>query len=62
MCAFVLCAAQENSISVTLSSCALTQDYETSASTLRLLASDYKQDKAWKYYAGVQVRTSLRLM
>jgi trafficking protein particle complex subunit 8 len=32
------------------------QDYETSASTLRLLASDYKQDKAWKQYAGVQVR------
>ena len=32
------------------------QDYETAQSTLKLLASDYKTDKAWKHLAGVQVR------
>lgn len=31
------------------------RDYELAASNLRLLASDYKTDKAWKRYAGVQV-------
>ncbi len=31
------------------------QDYETAQSTLKLLASDYKTDKAWKHLAGVQV-------
>lgn len=29
-------------------------DYETALSTLRLLASDYKADKAYMYYAGSQ--------
>lgn len=29
-------------------------DYETAASTLRLLASDTKSDRAYKAYAGVQ--------
>ena len=33
--------------------CAL-QDYETAQSTLKLLASDYKTDKAYKHLAGVQ--------
>lgn len=32
------------------------RDSETALSTLRLLASDFKQDKAWKHYAAVQVR------
>ena len=32
------------------------QDYETAQSTLKLLAGDYKTDKAWKHLAGVQVR------
>ena len=31
------------------------QDYELAASTLRLLSSDLKADKAWKHYAGAQV-------
>ena len=31
------------------------QDYETAQSTLKLLASDYKSDKAYKHLAGVQV-------
>lgn len=30
------------------------RDYDTALSTLRLLASDFKQDKAWKHYAAVQ--------
>lgn len=30
-------------------------DYDTATSTLRLLASDFKGDKAYKHYAGVQV-------
>ena len=29
-------------------------DYETASSTLRLLASDTKADRAYKAYAGVQ--------
>ncbi len=33
----------------------LLRDYDTALSTLRLLASDFKQDKAWKHYAAVQV-------
>ena len=32
------------------------QDYETAQSTLKLLAGDYKTDKAFKHLAGVQVR------
>jgi hypothetical protein len=31
------------------------QDYDTALSTLRLLASDLRADKAWKQYAAVQV-------
>ena len=31
------------------------RDSETALGTLRLLASDFKQDKAWKHYAAVQV-------
>ena len=31
------------------------QDYETAQSTLKLLAGDYKTDKAYKHLAGVQV-------
>ena len=31
------------------------QDYETAQSTLKLLAGDYKTDKAFKHLAGVQV-------
>lgn len=31
------------------------QDYDTALSTLRLLASDLRSDKAWKQYAAVQV-------
>ena len=31
------------------------QDYETCASTLRLLGPELKADKAWKHYAGCQV-------
>lgn len=34
----------------------LIQDYETSASTLRLLCSDYRQDKSWRHLAFAQVR------
>ncbi len=32
------------------------QDYETAASTLRLLASDLRADKAWRHYAAAQAR------
>lgn len=32
------------------------RDYELALSNYRLLSSDYKIDKAWKRYAGVQVR------
>ncbi|DBA74127.1 hypothetical protein WJX77_012500 [Trebouxia sp. C0004] len=35
------------------------QDYETAQSTLKLLASDYKTDKAWKHLAGVQEMLAL---
>ena len=31
------------------------QDYETAVSTLKLLSSDSRADKAWKAYAGAQV-------
>jgi hypothetical protein len=31
------------------------RDYELALSNYRLLSSDYKIDKAWKRYAGVQV-------
>ena len=31
------------------------QDYDTCASTLRLLGPELKADKAWKHYAGCQV-------
>lgn len=33
------------------------QDYETAQSTLKLLAGDYKTDKAYKHLAGVQVNS-----
>lgn len=36
----------------------LVQDYETCLSVLRVLASDLKADKEWRYYAAVQVRSS----
>ena len=32
----------------------LWQDYDTAISTLRLLAGDLKQDKAWRQYAAAQ--------
>ena len=35
------------------------QDYETCASTLRLLGPELKADKAWKHYAGCQVGAGL---
>ncbi len=35
------------------------QDYETAVSTLKLLSSDARADKAWKAYAGAQVRSEL---
>ena len=38
------------------------QDYETAQSTLKLLASDYKTDKAWKHLAGVQVGLSFGML
>lgn len=31
------------------------RDYELALSNYRLLSTDYKLDKAWKRYAGVQV-------
>ena len=33
----------------------LMQDYELAGTTLRLLAADFKSDRAWKHYAGAQV-------
>ncbi len=33
----------------------LIQDYDTSSSTLRLLCSDYRQDKSWRHLAFAQV-------
>ena len=33
------------------------QDYETAQSTLKLLAGDYKTDKAFKHLAAAQVST-----
>ena len=33
------------------------RDYELALSNYRLLSTDYKLDKAWKHYAGVQVVT-----
>ena len=35
------------------------QDYETAVSTLKLLSSDARADKAWKAYAGAQVGSVL---
>ena len=37
------------------------QDYETAQSTLKLLAGDYKTDKAFKHLAGVQVILHMHL-
>ncbi len=37
------------------------QDTDTALSTLRLLASDLRADKAWKQYAAVQVHPDFRL-
>ena len=37
------------------------QDYETAVSTLKLLSSDARADKAWKAYAGAQVRSCAAL-
>lgn len=34
--------------------CMMVGDFETATSTLRLLAADFKADKAFKHYAGVQ--------
>lgn len=34
-------------------------DYELSLSSYRLISTDYKLDKAWKHYAGVQVASHL---
>lgn len=31
------------------------QDYETCLSALRMLASDLKSDREWRYYAAAQV-------
>lgn len=36
------------------------RDYELALSNYRLLATDYKLDKAWKRFAGVQVLFFIR--
>jgi hypothetical protein len=38
------------------------RDYELALSNYRLLATDYKLDKAWKRFAGVQVNDSFLLV
>lgn len=35
------------------------RDYELALSNYRLISTDYKLDKAWKRYAGVQVASIL---
>ncbi|KAK9825400.1 hypothetical protein WJX81_000447 [Elliptochloris bilobata] len=40
----------------------LMQDYETAASTLRLLAGDLRADKAWRQYAAAQEMLGLALV
>lgn len=35
------------------------RDYDLALANYRLLSSDYKTDKAWKRYAGVQVGVSV---
>ncbi|KAK9805365.1 hypothetical protein WJX73_007226 [Symbiochloris irregularis] len=37
----------------------LMQDYELAGTTLRLLAADFKSDRAWKHYAGAQEMLAL---
>lgn len=38
------------------------RDYELALSNYRLLSTDYKLDKAWKRYAGVQVKIYIFFM
>lgn len=38
------------------------RDYELALSNYRLISTDYKLDKAWKRYAGVQVVSILVIM
>lgn len=35
------------------------RDYELALSNYRLLSTDYKLDKAWKRFAGVQVKINI---
>lgn len=38
------------------------RDYELALSNYRLLSTDYKLDKAWKRFAGVQVKINIFFM
>lgn len=38
------------------------RDYELALSNYRLLSTDFKLDKAWRHYAGVQVATLLLML
>lgn len=48
-------SSPESQIRVLADYAFMLHDYELALSTYRLLSSDYKTDKAWKRYAGVQV-------
>lgn len=38
------------------------RDYELALSNYRLISTDYKLDKAWKHYAGIQVAANCILI
>jgi hypothetical protein len=54
-------SSMESQIRVLADYAFMLRDYDLALSNYRLLSSDYKTDKAWKHYAGVQVCSSLRM-
>ncbi|CAM6094407.1 unnamed protein product [Calypogeia fissa] len=54
-------SSPESQIRVLADFAFMLHDYELALSTYRLLSSDYKTDKAWKRYAGVQEMIGLSL-
>jgi hypothetical protein len=54
-------SSMESQIRVLADYAFMLRDYDLALSNYRLLSSDYKTDKAWKHYAGVQEMIGLCL-
>lgn len=51
--------SQESQLRVLADYAMMLQDFLLAHENYRLLASDFRRDKAWKHYAGAQVRQDM---